>query len=259
MSGEPMQIKNDFLQDVAEGKVPGYSIVHKFGAGDLTTSLTPISQGNSYKTPTAATELEFVSGSDNDQAGGSGAQEITVIGLDANWEESIETFETNGTTPVVLGEELTRLYRWYVSRSGTYASQTAGSHSGTLTLRESGGGDIWSTIITTPFAIGQSQIGVYTIPAGKTGYLLSKHIFTDTSKTADIYFYQRPNADDVSTPFSGTMRLVEREVGVTGGYELTTKTPKGPFVGPCDIGFMGKVSTGTAECSVEFELLIKDS
>jgi hypothetical protein len=68
-----MQIKNDFLQDVAEGKVPGYSIVHKFGAGDLTTSLTPISQGNSYKTPTAATELEFVSGSDNDQAGGRGS------------------------------------------------------------------------------------------------------------------------------------------------------------------------------------------
>jgi len=163
---------------------------------------------------------------------------------------------TNGTTAVALSTDLTRLYRWYVSSSGTYATQTAGSHAGTLTIRASGAGATWSQIIASPFSIGQSQIGVYTIPSGYTANLLSKNIFTDTNKTADIYFYQRPNADDVSSPYSGTMRLVEREVGVSGGFNLKTRSPKGSFVGPCDVGFMGKVSSGTAEVSCEFELLI---
>ena len=101
-----------------------------------------------------------------------------------------------------MSTNLIRLYRWYVSSSGTYATQSAGSHVGDLTIRASGAGAIWSTIPNTPFPSGQSEVGCYTIPTGYTGYLLTKNIFTDTSKTADIFFFKRENADDVSAPYS---------------------------------------------------------
>ena len=71
----------------------------------------------------------------------------------------------------------------------------------------------------------------------------------------DIYFFKRDNADDVTVPYS-SMRLVEREVGVTSGYALNTIAPKYLGDGAMDVGFMGKVKTGTGECSVEFELLL---
>ena len=65
----------------------------------------------------------------------------------------------------------------------------------------------------------------------------------------------------VSSPsrfLSPVMNLVEREIGLTGGHSIIYQIPKGPFVGPCDIGFMGKVSSGTADVSVEFELILID-
>lgn len=249
----------EFLIEVAKGNVAGHSLVHKFGAGQISSIFAPVSQTSSYQTPTTAQALEFVSSSGNDTSAGTGAREITIFGLDSNWEEVTQTLDTNGTTAVQLGTDLTRLYRWFVSESGTYATETTGSHVGTLTIRDSGGGgNDWSQLPISPFPVGQSQIGAYTIPSGKTGYLMSKNVFTDTGKTADIYFFQRTNVDTVAAPYS-SMRLVERQVGVSGGYNIETKSPKGPFVGPCDVGFMGKVASGTAEVSVEFELLIVDN
>jgi hypothetical protein len=250
---------DDYYTEVVKGNIAGHSMIHKFGAALLTTTLAPITNSGFYRVPTTATALEFVSDSTDDDIVGTGAQKITITGLDSNWEEVSQTIETDGTTPVAIPTSLTRVYRWYVSQSGSYATQTVGSHAGVLTIRESGGGDTWSEIPITPFPIGQSQIAVYTVPAGKTAYLLSKNIFVDTTKTADIYFYQRPLANDVTTPYTGTMRLIEREVGVQGGYDLRTKAPKGPFVGPCDLGFMGNVSVGTADASAEFELLVVDN
>ena len=55
------------------------------------------------------------------------------------------------------------------------------------------------------------------------------------------------------------MRLLEHEVGIDGGITISPHSPKGPFVGPCDIGFIGRVAVTTANVSVEFELLLVDN
>ena len=251
-------IVEDILFKIASKEIDGYHAVHKFGAGELTSIMKPISQGGFYRVPTTPTSLEFVSDDVDDTYLGAGARQITITGLDSSWEEVTFTINTSGTTAVALPIDLLRVYRWYVSSSGTYATQTVASHQGELELREVGGGQTWSIIPNSPFPVGQSEIGVYTIPKGKTGYLLSKFMFTDTTKTADIFFYGRCFADDVTTPYSGTMRLVEREIGLTEGQSITYQIPKGPFVGPCDIGFMGRVSSGTVDVSVEFELIVID-
>ena len=249
----------DFYISVSQGKIAGHSLIHKFGAGTLSTTMKPISLGGEYRTPQTAVSLEVVSSSASDTSNGVGARQVTIIGLNSAGVEISQTIATNGLTAVALPTPMLRVYRWFVSQSGTYASATQGSHVGNLTLRVAGAGQLWSTILNTPFPVGQSQIGAYTIPTGYTGYLLSKNVFSESSKTADIYFFKREMIGDIVTPYEGVMRLVEREVGVTGGYAITTVAPRKIGVGLCDVGFMGKVSVGTSECSVEFELLLIDN
>jgi hypothetical protein len=250
---------SEFYLNVARGHVAGHSIVHKFGAGTIGTTLIPISLGvGDYKTPIAPVALELLSSDALDTSAGTGAQEITIVGLGADWKETSATYATNGVTPVPCGS-WTRVYRVFVSASGTYATSTAGSHAGTITVRVAGAGDSWVSLPILPSPVGQSQIGAYTVPAGKTAYLLTKTIVVDAVKAADVYFFQRDNADDVATPFTGAMRLVEREIGVTGTISVVFSTPKGPFIGPCDIGFLAVVGTGSADVSVEFELVLIDN
>ena len=85
------EVFNPTYLEIAKGTVLGHYIVHKFGAGLLTTTLLPVSQDNVYQMPTSAQALEFVSSSGDDTSNGSGARQITVMGLDANWNEVIQT------------------------------------------------------------------------------------------------------------------------------------------------------------------------
>lgn len=254
----PEPLQDPFYLAVQRGDVPGHSIVTKFGYASVSTTLVPITEDLIYNTPTSPVSLEFVSSSANDATGGTGATKITYVGLDSNWDEVTGVIDTNGLTAVPLPDQLVRLYRWYVSESGTYAGISAPSYVGNLTLRVSGGGASWSTISASGVYPGQSEIGVYSLPRNKRCYLISKHIFTDTGKTANVYLLARQNADDVTTPYAGVRRLQEREIGVSGNVQIAFEALKGPYTGPCDIGFIGNVASGNADISVEFDLLIID-
>jgi len=247
----------EFYYDVSSGHYDNLSSVSKFGASTLDTSIHPITLSQFYRTPTSAVQLQVVSDDAQDSSTGTGARKVTIIGLNASWDEITQVVTMNGLTPVQIPIPMTRVYRWYVSESGTYATQTTGSHAGILLIEETTGGADWTILTTSPFPVGQSQISAYTIPRGKKGYLLSKTLFVDSTKTADIYFFKRDNINDTTVPFS-PMRLVEREVGVSGGYTFSLQEPTFLCEGPCDVGFMGEISVGTAEASAEFELLLVD-
>lgn len=249
----------DFLDKISQGEIEGASILHKFGAGEVGTSITPITISLEYKTPTTPQSLEFVSDSALDTFLGTGAREVQIKIINASWEEEVFIIETNGVTPVPLPKQVLRVTSWMVISSGTYATSTLGSHYGELTIREVGAGDIWTIIPNSPFPFGRSQIGVYTIPKGKSGWILSKTINTDSSKIIDVYLFERCNASDIAPPYTSAMTLLEREVGIQGGFDKTFRGGKGPFVGPCDIGFMGNVDVGSAIISIDYEMVLLDN
>ena len=103
---------------------------------------------------------------------------------------------------------------------------------------------------------GQSEIGAYTIPAGYRGYLVQKEVHTDSAKPANIFFFHRENADDVTAPYSGTFRIVQHETGVSGEAGNKFTYPRGAHIGPCDIGYMGVMGVGTSYVSCEFTVLL---
>ncbi len=182
----------DFYLEVQKGNIPFHSIVHKFGLNNsLSASWSVVSSSGLYQVPTTAQALEIVSTSANDTAAGSGARTVFFQGLDANFVLQSETVTMNGLTPVPLVNTYIRGFRAYVFTSGTYASLTAPSHVGTITIQGSGSGVKWVVIpIIGTFPSGQSAVAVYTIPAGKTGYILSKIATVESNKPVDLSLFK---------------------------------------------------------------------
>ena len=245
--------------DVARGLSSGITTVQKFGRNAaVATTYVPVALGAVYQTPqaAAATALRVRAGNTNDTSGGSGARAITIQGLDENFALATETIATNGTSAGSLSTTTwTRVFRAYVSSSGTYASASAGSHAAAIVL-ETSGGTAWATIDATSFPKGQTEIGAYTIPSGYTGYVFQKNVSVDSGKTIDLIFFTREGCDDTAAPYSA-MRSRSVNAGIVAGRSNLTgsQIPYGPFTGPCDVGFMAKGAT-TPAVSVEFDIFL---
>lgn len=256
-------IPADFYAEVQKGNVKGHSIVHKFGHNPLVgTSFVPITSIGAYQTPqvSGATTLRIKAGGDaNDTAAGSGAREITVTGLDETGAEVSETIATAGASAsTATTTTFIRFYRAFVSASGTYATSSSGSHADTITIENGAGGTDWGTIDLNSFPNSQTRIGVYTIPLGKTGYILGADISIESTKVVDAIFFQRQNILETSPPYTA-MRIVYENAGLTDTRKLSIKSPIGGFPELTDLGYMSKVASGTADVDVDFEILLVDS
>lgn len=250
--------------DSARGLTNGFTSVKKFGRNpSVGTSYAPVSLGGIYRTPQSgsATTVRVKAGNANDAAAGTGARSVTIVGLDENFNEVTETLTTAGASASSNSTTtFTRIYRAFVATSGTYATSAAGSHSAAITIENSAGTEDWITIDATNFPKGQTECGAYSIPTGKTGYIKLRDISIDSGKTVDIIFFSRTNIQQTAAPYDA-MRAQSVVSGVTGGSIETfgaVDIPFGPYTGPTDIGFMAKVTTGTASVSVEFEIFILD-
>lgn len=246
--------------DIGRGLWSGLSTIHKFGRAVVGTSFVPVALGGVYQTPQAsgATALRIKSGGNaNDTAAGSGAREITVTGLDENFNEATETIATAGSSASsATTTTFTRLYRAYVSASGSYATASAGSHSGDIVIENSGGGTDWGTMSATNFPRGQTEIAAYSVPTGYTAYIKYIAVNVESNKTVDILGFSRANIDETSAPYSAMRVFIEMGGIDAGETEIKPDTPMGPYVGPCDIGFLAEVSTGSGEVDIDFEILL---
>lgn len=255
-----ISISSEFYVEVQKGNVPKHSIIQKFGSIDnITTTLTPISTGGVYPTPTTAVALEIVSSSANDAAAGTGARSVTIEGIsdtNGSWTLESQTITMNGTTAVAVPNSMRRVFRMYVETSGSYADASTPSHNSTITLRVASAGATWGVIASeSSFGLGQSEIGVYTVPAGYTGYFLDKNVTIEDAKSADVFLYLREGADTTSAPYS-PLQVKELERNLSSNSKRNPKAPMFSMVGPADVGFMGKTSSGTTDISVEFEILL---
>jgi len=250
-----------FLTLVKLGLVPGHKLTHKFGHGLVTTAPTAISSVALYQTPKVNTSLEAVSDDAADTLLGLGAQKIQVQGLVLSGGLFVfqeEEVEMDGLTPVALANDYIRVFRAWISQSGTYATAAAVSSPGTITIQVASGGAEWLSIdeFATGNSAGQSQCALYTIPSNVERAILYSPMFTvDSTKTTSIFFFNRPNADDVVAPYTGARRMVHEWLGVTTANESTKMLPVAMFSGATDMGFMGSVTVGTSEISAEFWLL----
>lgn len=168
----PGSAEIDFFLAVAKGDFTGYSNVSKFGYNAAVTSVAyeSIWEGsNAYPWQTVADQLEVLSSSANDTSAGTGARTVELEGLDSSWNLLTETLTMNGTTAVTTTASFLRIFRARVVTAGTSLR-----NEGDITIRDQDTSTTRALITNGPTSsFGQSLMAVYTIPAGKTGYVIN--------------------------------------------------------------------------------------
>lgn len=239
---------SEYGLEVSRGKITGSSAFRKFGAnGAVGTSATYIATlgGTSPYFPTAATTVRIKAGGNaNDTAAGSGAQEITILGVDQNWAEQTVTLATAGASASSsTAVTFFRVYRAFVSKVGAYR----GSNTGTITIEATAGGDFAQIAA----GYGQSQGTGYVVPAGYSLYIKAVHIMAAAVKAVDIVFFQAPAANVVAATFTGGKRVIQQYVGVTGQQDFAYDPPM-KIAAYTDVWATGLVASGTGSVSFEY-------
>lgn len=258
----------DFYHEVSDGGVPHHNTIHKFGRAVVGNgAFSPIAFGGVWQTPkvASATALRIKAGNTNDTATGSGAREVILIGLDQTGKLIITTLATAGTSASGnTNEKFLRLYRAFISASGTYATLTplTGSHAANIVIENAAGSADWATIDVTGYPRGQTEIACYTVEKGFHAHIESITVFVDSAKSSDFIFLQRRNILQTTAPYS-SFREVLTAVGLKGQTTLKPKTSlpgnKGGFPELTDLVFLGKVDAGTGDMVIDFEIIIEEN
>ena len=154
----------------------GQQFVEKFGASLVVSDeiSTIWEEGGIYNYLTTASKLSAISDDSEDALNGTGARTIEIEGLDANYNTITEIISCNATDGTDGGPESTNEFL-RVFRANVKTAGSDGTNAGLIDINSNvspiiaigtngaGGANIEG--------FGQSQSSVYTIPAGKTGYL----------------------------------------------------------------------------------------
>ena len=143
---------------IRKGIVPNMGGIDKFGyLPTATTSYKTVWDGDSvYTYPSSAVTMTATSASGATDSG----VEITIQGLDTNYDALTETVTLDGSGTATTTGEFLRVFRAYVSNGTDLDGDTTIANGGTTYAK------IFSEMQ-------QTLMAVYTIPAGYRGYLVS--------------------------------------------------------------------------------------
>ena len=234
-----------FELQIARGQVDGHSSLEIFGysAAIGSTAQGPMWEGQTqsgglYTPPSTAAPLVLVSSSASDTS----ALSVRIEGCGANYVALTETIALNGTTNVTTTNSFLRINAMYV---------TNGTNVGNITAKISS-----TTYAQINAGIGQTQMSIYTVPAGYTFYLSNVQYDAAIGFTSSAYMTgQEYNKDNVSGQITVTQQTVfvqKQETTYTCPVAHTEKT---------DLQFCVKASAGgplTASCYVG-GILIKNA
>lgn len=245
----------DFYVEVRKGNIPGHALKHKFGRNDVVAngvwSFVNLLAFTAWPLSAATTVRVKAGGDVADTAAGNGAREITVEGIDSSFNEITEAVATAGVgASANTTASFWRVHRAWVSQAGTYGA----ANTDDVIIENSGGG---TDLIKINIEEGQSQFGGWTVPVGKTAYLISFHLEVDSAKPADIRVFMRRDIDDTVAPL-GSKRILLYFDGVVGEPAFLPKSPSIAFSGKTDIWAEAEGSGANTEVSVDFEFLIVD-
>jgi hypothetical protein len=171
----------DFLLEVAKGNIPGHTFDRKFGENPIIQAADPADLWEYGKTAGAelytfsADGVADITGFSSDNASDTGI-DITITGLDINGVEVIQTIATNGSdgrTTVPLATPLWRLNRAY-NDSGTPLAGNIYIYTSAAVVTLGVPAPVTTVRGYISILEGQTLQGIYTVPAGKTGYIMGR-------------------------------------------------------------------------------------
>lgn len=212
------RVSNDAMFDISRSLYADKFGLHRFGYNgtvpngsfDDVWSYGPTV--GTYPWPTTAETIRVKSGGNAaDTSDGAGARTVIVDFLNATGVQVQETLTLAGASASsATSSTCTRVIRAWVATAGTVLSNnTAG-----ILIENTSANQILAAIDT---GVGQTEMTMYTIPLGYTGYLTRIHadVSIGTNKDADIRMWQRRDALTFAAPF-GAKRLVRRWTAIQG-------------------------------------------
>ena len=196
--GWPRRLYDHTDLAIARGHTAGYTAIYKFGYNpDVNgTEETVQAEGGNYVWLDNAVTVFASSSSANDTGGGTGANTITIQGLDGDYNEIEESITLNGQTQVATQLSYLRVYRSFVTLAGS-----SGTSGGTVYLGSSGATVGVPNTVYASLGLGnQTQIAAYTVPAGYTLYLDDINFtaaLSQANKTATCSFVSRDQGSNV--------------------------------------------------------------
>jgi hypothetical protein len=157
---------------IAAGEVGGYSHINKFGYSNDISSLSTIWDGSTLYTYSSSAGTVTVSGTSDDDSA-----VIEIQGLDANYNVVIQDVTLDGEGDGTAATNLIRVFRARVKTPA--AGET--TNAGLLNINIAGA--VRAKILAGK---GQTLMAVYTVPAGKTAYLLNLSLSVD--KNVDVIY-----------------------------------------------------------------------
>jgi hypothetical protein len=181
---------------LAAGDISGYSYIEKFGSNlSVGANIETIwNNGGKYVYPTSAAVVycdTVVADDGEDNAAGTGARTVTIQGLDASYHAVEETVTVGGAPS---NTEFLRVNRAFVATAGSVGTNTKPI---LISTAANGIGTVLANIAThgtgsNEEGFGQTFLGLYTIPAGKTGYLTQWTMGANGTSAVNSYFRYRP-------------------------------------------------------------------
>ena len=217
--------------------------VYKFGFNTTisTTQETVWDAGGIYSYPSAAGSVDVISTSAADDIDGTGAQKITLEGLDANYLPKTLEVDMDGTSNTVVASTFIRVFRAYVSQAGS-----SEVNAGDITLSING-----TTVAQISANQGQTLMAVYTVPAGFNAFITQWSFSSGASasnKYLDGSLVIRSNGGILRTKARSTIQntsFVQDLTVATKAYEKD------------DIEIRAVTSSGTDAVSGTFTVLLK--
>jgi hypothetical protein len=247
---------SDHELDIVRGLDQGKFSFHRFGSNGLLPngSFADIwSYGPTdptYNWPTAAEGFRVRAGGNvNDAAGGTGARSVVLDFLDATGNRVTETVVTAGASAsastVVPGRRLIR------AAVGNDVGTILGNNIGDILIENDTTNEVVAYIQA---GIGQTQMSMYTIPLGFTGYLIRVEVNSATSKSTDIFLWQRQLAFATAAPF-GAKRLVRSWLEFAGDTAIADYKSPPVFPELTDIWFSARGNANISSCGVDVDLI----
>ena len=236
-----------FYLAVAQGAVEGYSNVSKFGYNDAIGSGSYESiweTGGAYPFMTTADQLEIVSADSNDTSAGSGARTVELQGLDSSYNLLTETITMNGTATVTTTGSFLRIFRVRVITAGT--SET---NEGNITITDQ---DTSTTRATISAGNGQTLMAVYTVPAGKTAYIVKINV--SSGKDQEITFRLRTNDRTITN----SSWQIKEFIDTRGGFTPWDKLAINKVTQKTDIDLQA-IGQSTTAAAGGYELILVDN
>jgi hypothetical protein len=226
--------------------------VSKFGHGTVDIGATVVwslAATLDYPWPDTAETVQVQAGGDAaDTAAGLGAQTVVVEGLDENWNRASETLTLAGASASLPSTTIfRRVFRAYVATSGAYGAPNTGN----IIIEHTTSSD---NIAIIDAEAGQTEMALYTIPAGYTGFVQGYSILVDGNQRANVQLVQRQGADVVAAPFRPPRVLFSPE-GV--GLAPVSRNLPQPLEVPekTDIYWTAQSQASTTHVTIDYEIL----